>query len=184
MKYANKNGARKTFLFGHHPWFLFHEDETPDTMEGRNHFPEAMKIPNESIPDMYFTIPKVRRKVVLDMCRKYKVDACFAGHYHQNLMGITSWGMPMITTGPLCNWILSNTAKDMGDVQNFTESAGVRVVTIDDTLEKGFTHCYECLPNSNDNGKKRKGAPTISGDTSVSKRKSKTTAKPKSKMKK
>lgn len=37
-----------------------------------------------------------------------------SGHFHQNLVAQTSWGMPMIVTGPL-SFVLSSTSKENAD---------------------------------------------------------------------
>ena len=143
LKYARQQpSTRRVFLFGHHPWFLFHENEELSELTGRNYFPS-----NDGgfIPDAYFSISRTNRQRVMQMCKKYSVDACFAGHFHQNWIGETTWGMPMITTGAICNWLLQSTAKDMTVAGNETAAGGIRVVTINDTLPRGFSHCYECV---------------------------------------
>ena len=82
-------------IFGHHPWYLYDEEEDVDTMTG------SCEWKSNIIPDSYFIIPKHRRKVVFELFRKYNVSASFAGHFHQNLVTETSFGMKMIITGPL-----------------------------------------------------------------------------------
>jgi hypothetical protein len=134
---------RKVFLFGHHPWFLFSETETHENLTGKNVCPSGMA--DDYIPDSYFPIGLQARTPVLDLCRQYKVDACFAGHYHQNLVSRTSWGMPMVTTAGICNWAIQSSEKDMSQACNQTPGSGVRLVTVDDSLEGGFKHCYECV---------------------------------------
>eukprot|EP00600_Ochromonadales_sp_CCMP1393_P003619 CAMPEP_0174994944 /NCGR_PEP_ID=MMETSP0004_2-20121128/23917_1 /TAXON_ID=420556 /ORGANISM="Ochromonas sp., Strain CCMP1393" /LENGTH=441 /DNA_ID=CAMNT_0016249237 /DNA_START=110 /DNA_END=1435 /DNA_ORIENTATION=- len=125
---AARQQARRVFLFGHHPWFLFDENETIETTKGINQCPS--NDPNDTIPDQYFPICLENRRAVLQLCRQYRVDACFAGHYHQNLVGETSFGMPMITTGGLCDWNITSSAKDLSIAGNQTPGAGIRIVTV------------------------------------------------------
>jgi hypothetical protein len=134
---------RRVFLFGHHPWFLFSETETLESLQGKNACPGGTA--DDYIPDSYFPIGLTNRTPVLELCRQYKVDACFAGHYHQNLVNSTSWGMPMVTTAGICGWQIESSEKDLSLPCNLTPGPGVRVVRVDDTLEGGFMHCYECV---------------------------------------
>jgi serine/threonine-protein phosphatase CPPED1 len=127
------------FLFGHHPWFLVHEEETDEEITGQNTLPNQ---PNKTIPDSYFHIPLEWRRDVMRMCREYKVTACFAGHYHQNLITRSSWGMPLIVTGAICNFNMQSTMKDLAIPEHSIQDAGVRVVTVDKTLPEGFSHQY------------------------------------------
>jgi serine/threonine-protein phosphatase CPPED1 len=127
------------FLFGHHPWFLVHEEETDEEITGQNTLPNQ---PTQRVPDSYFHIPLHWRKDVMRMCREYKVTACFAGHYHQNLITRSSWGMPLIVTGAICNFNLQSSMKDLTIPEHNVHEAGVRVVTVDKTLPDGFGHCY------------------------------------------
>eukprot|EP00602_Paraphysomonas_sp_CaronLab_P009998 CAMPEP_0185038486 /NCGR_PEP_ID=MMETSP1103-20130426/34213_1 /TAXON_ID=36769 /ORGANISM="Paraphysomonas bandaiensis, Strain Caron Lab Isolate" /LENGTH=83 /DNA_ID=CAMNT_0027576939 /DNA_START=766 /DNA_END=1017 /DNA_ORIENTATION=- len=83
--------------------------------------------------------------MVMSLCREYHVDACFAGHYHQNLVTESTWGMPMIITGALCNWNLESTAKEKSKPDNKTPGAGVRIVVVNDEEEKGFSHHYDLV---------------------------------------
>jgi serine/threonine-protein phosphatase CPPED1 len=143
LVYARKQSStRRIFLFGHHPWFLFNEHEELADLKGRNYFPSG---DGGFIPDAYFSISRPNRQRVMELCKKHRVDACFAGHFHQNWIGETTWGMSMITTGAICNWLLESTAKDMNEPGNATTAGGIRLVTINDSLPKGFSHCYECV---------------------------------------
>lgn len=142
--YAREARARKIFLCGHHPWFLFSESETRDEMTGINSFIARGVV--QEVPDYYFPIPIMPRQQVLSLCQKYSVDACFSGHYHQNLVTRTSWGMPMIVTGAICNTLLCSDAKDLSNPENVTLGAGVRVVTVDEAISaSGFSHRYELI---------------------------------------
>jgi serine/threonine-protein phosphatase CPPED1 len=151
LKYARACDAHQIFLFGHHPWFLLHEDETDDDLVGKNFVPNASKTgvsegqqqqEREFVPDSYFHIPLCRRRGVMSLCQEYRVTACFAGHYHQNLLAQSSWGMPMIITAAICNFNLQSTAKDLTVPEHSVLQAGVRIVTVDDTTPEGFHHRY------------------------------------------
>jgi len=96
--------------------------------------------------DFYFHIPIERRRIALDLFKKYNVTACFSGHFHQNLSAKTSWGMDMIVTGPL-SMILKSTSKD-----KYTEEekkgeepdlCGFRIVDVDTSGK--FKHKFETL---------------------------------------
>lgn len=142
LAYARESNARKIFLCSHHPWFLFQDTELPADLTGINKFNARGE--EHLVPDSYFSIPPEPRVQVLSLCREYGVDACFSGHYHQNLVSKTSWGMPMIVTGPICNILLRSDAKDASNPDNVTSSAGVRVVIVDEGVsEAGFSHRYE-----------------------------------------
>mmetsp|Transcript_67 Transcript_67/g.173 ORF Transcript_67/g.173 Transcript_67/m.173 type:complete len:407 (+) Transcript_67:72-1292(+) len=95
------------FVFGHHPWFLYDENEDADTMTG------FCEWNNNRIPDSYFVIPKERRSILLELFCKYDVAASFSGHFHQNLVSETSFGMKMIITGPLSAMLESSGKKQM-----------------------------------------------------------------------
>ena len=92
-------------VFGHHPWFLYDEEEDPESLTGASPFPkewESSSTPsNQTFPDSYFSMPRKYRSQALDLFQKYRVNACFSGHFHQNLVSKTRWGMDMIITGPL-----------------------------------------------------------------------------------
>jgi serine/threonine-protein phosphatase CPPED1 len=140
---AREANAKRVFLLGHHPWFLTHEGERDEDLIGRNYLMGEKS--EQFVPDSYFPIRLALRKPVMDLCRMYNVDACFAGHYHQNLIARSSWGMPMIVTGAICNWNITSTAKDSSIPENGIVGAGVRVVTIDDSTPSGFTHAYHLI---------------------------------------
>jgi len=75
LEHARASGAKHVFVFQHHSWFLAKADE----------------------PDQYFNIPKVRREPALELLRKAKVRAVFAGHYHRCAYG-KDGDMEMITS--------------------------------------------------------------------------------------
>mmetsp|Transcript_15712 Transcript_15712/g.26198 ORF Transcript_15712/g.26198 Transcript_15712/m.26198 type:complete len:379 (+) Transcript_15712:52-1188(+) len=128
LEHARAEKAERIFLFGHHPWFLYDENEILDEMKGVNVLPHRDEY--VAVPDKYFSIRSSIRHQILDLCKEYKVNACFAGHFHQNLISHTSWGMPMIVTAGICNYNLESTAKDLSRPENRTEGAGVRIVEV------------------------------------------------------
>jgi hypothetical protein len=171
LEYARNEKAERIFLFGHHPWFLYDENEILEEMTGVNVLPHRDEY--VAVPDKYFSIRHSIRHQVLKLCKEFKVNACFAGHFHQNLISHTSWGMPMIVTGGICNYNLESSAKDLSHAENLTEGAGVRIVevssarpvsvkndtgvdekkgdesnggsSVDETHFVGFTHRYELV---------------------------------------
>lgn len=138
---ATNANARRIYMFGHHPWFLVTETETKEDLMGKNHFLYRDGTP-AFIYDSYFVIPLERRSKVMALCEKYKVAACFAGHYHQNMVGETTFGMKMITTAAICPWLIESTAKDMSNPMNATPGSGLRIVTVDDAVPGGLAHTY------------------------------------------
>jgi predicted MPP superfamily phosphohydrolase len=118
-------------VFGHHPWYLYDEEEDVDTMTG------SCEWKSNTIPDSYFIIPKHRRKVVFELFRKYNVSASFSGHFHQNLVTETSFGMKMIITGPLSATLESsgkkntkNNNNDKDGIVTEPNTLGLRVVEV------------------------------------------------------
>jgi serine/threonine-protein phosphatase CPPED1 len=145
FQYAVDNEATHIFVFGHHPWFLYREDEdeTAGDLPGvsivadDNHDKSGQIVAD----DAYFVIPLQRRRQVLDMFQKYKVTAAFAGHFHQNLVTKTSFGMEMITTSALSVVLQSN-----GIPKDFNEpkTRGLRRVNV--KAQKGkFDHQFISL---------------------------------------
>ena len=72
---SKASGAKQTFLFCHHPFFINSPDE----------------------PEQYFNIKPEVRKKYLALFTKYGVDAIFAGHLHKNASS-ESGDIKMITT--------------------------------------------------------------------------------------
>jgi len=62
------------------------------------HIPWFLKEPDE--PDDYFNIPLGPRTRYLQLFEKYKVEYCFAGHYHRNSIGEA----PTSTSPPRVPW--------------------------------------------------------------------------------
>lgn len=111
LQYARDHQAANIFVFAHHPWFLYDEHEDPDDLTGFSPYPEEWLAFEEgestasdsaaSFPDSYFSMPKKSRAQALELFRQFNVKACFSGHFHQNLISKTHWGMEMIITAPL-----------------------------------------------------------------------------------
>jgi len=72
---SKATGARQTFLFCHHPFFITNPDE----------------------PEGYFNIKPELREKYLALFSEYGVDAIFAGHLHKNAVA-ESGNIKMITT--------------------------------------------------------------------------------------
>jgi predicted MPP superfamily phosphohydrolase len=94
LKEAKKSNAKNTMIFMHHSLFLKDENEA----------------------DEYFNINTERRKIYLELFKKYGVKQVFAGHYHRNAYGRTG-DLEMITTGPV--------GRPLG-----VDSSGFRIVNV------------------------------------------------------
>ncbi len=107
LQYARDHHAANIFVFAHHPWFLYDEQEDPNELTGLSPYPrewlegDTTASESASFPDSYFSMPKTSRSQALELFRQYDVTACFSGHFHQNLISKTHWGMDMIITAPL-----------------------------------------------------------------------------------
>jgi serine/threonine-protein phosphatase CPPED1 len=129
LEYAKGKQASNIFVFGHHPWFLYRDDEVSDELTGESPIPgEWGPRDGGGIPDSYFHIPIQHREIFLDLFRHYGVTACFSGHFHQNFVSKSSWGMEMIITGSL-SMVLESTGKP----KTFAEvnTRGVRLVEVE-----------------------------------------------------
>lgn len=131
IEYAQQNRASHIFVFGHHPWFLYREDETYDELKGESPFPpewgQRPDLGRTSERDGYFHVPIERRRQALALFARYGVTAAFSGHFHQNLIAKASFGMDMIVTGPL-----SLVFQSSGVPEDFPEpkTRGLRVVRV------------------------------------------------------
>ncbi|KAL3800302.1 hypothetical protein HJC23_003598 [Cyclotella cryptica] len=131
LKYAQDHQAKQVYVFAHHPWFLYDEDEDPENLTGASPYPEEWLISTsptsvnanntESFPDSYFSMPKKYRYQALELFQRYNVDACFSGHFHQNLISKTRWGMDMIITAPLSVVFESTGKTEYKEKLDFTE---------------------------------------------------------------
>lgn len=107
---AQNSGAKNIMVFMHHSLFL--------------------NTPNE--PDEYFNINSDRRKVYLDLLKKYGVKQVFAGHYHRNAYG-RDGELEMITTGPV--------GRPLG-----ADSSGFRIVNVKGQIVDHQYFALDSLP--------------------------------------
>lgn len=135
------HNATHIFVYGHFPWFLRHEEEGDDELDSISAPPSGWGPEGSGFADSYFTIPYERRKVAMALFRKYGVTACFSGHFHQNVVSKTSWGMPMIVTGPLS----MNLESDILDELSGGEAHGIGMRIIDVGERGEFTHKWTLL---------------------------------------
>jgi 3',5'-cyclic AMP phosphodiesterase CpdA len=141
LRHAVEHKAGNIFVFSHHPWFLYQDDEESDDLKGISPFGE------DSVPDGYFHIPAKFRKKVMELFRDYQVTACFSGHFHQNLVSKSSFGMDMIVTSSL-SVVLEST----GIPKDFDEpkTRGYRIVRVQPDPAGGrgtFQHQFVSLPD-------------------------------------
>ncbi|KAL7534048.1 hypothetical protein ACHAXR_005601 [Thalassiosira sp. AJA248-18] len=141
LSYARENDATHIFVYGHFPWFLRHEEEADDFLTSYSAAPAGWGPPGSSFADSYFTIPYEQRKIAMALFKKYDVTGCFSGHFHQNVVAETSWGMPMIVTGPLSMNLNSEIANELAKGE--TNGIGMRVVDVGERGE--FTHKWTLL---------------------------------------
>lgn len=139
--YGRENDATHIFVYGHFPWFLKHEEEADDEITSYSGAPTGWGPPGSSFADSYFTIPLEQRRVAMALFKKYDVTACFSGHFHQNVVTATSWGMPMIVTGPLSMNLYSDISEELSNGE--TNGIGFRVVDVGERGE--FTHKWHLL---------------------------------------
>lgn len=135
LEYATKKKASQIFVYGHFPWFLYHEDEEDDDIDSASRPPEGWGANGAAFADSYFNIPLEYRKIALDLFKKHNVRAAFSGHFHQNLCSKTSWGMDMIVTGPLSMLLISDGKPQACD----PDDIGFRIV---DVGKDDFTHKF------------------------------------------
>ena len=138
LAYAKANNATHIFVYGHFPWFLKHEDETDEEITTFSSVPEGWGPTGTRFPDGYFTIPKEERQMAMILFKRYGVTACFSGHFHQNVIAQTSWGMPMIVTGPLSMTLRS----EMSDELSKGEPSGCGMRIVDVGAKGQFKHTF------------------------------------------
>eukprot|EP00584_Thalassiosira_punctigera_P008731 CAMPEP_0172541216 /NCGR_PEP_ID=MMETSP1067-20121228/12052_1 /TAXON_ID=265564 ORGANISM="Thalassiosira punctigera, Strain Tpunct2005C2" /NCGR_SAMPLE_ID=MMETSP1067 /ASSEMBLY_ACC=CAM_ASM_000444 /LENGTH=667 /DNA_ID=CAMNT_0013327205 /DNA_START=245 /DNA_END=2248 /DNA_ORIENTATION=+ len=144
LVYARENDATHIFVYGHFPWFLRHEEEADDFLTSYSAAPKGWGPSGSSFADSYFTIPYELRKIAMALFKKYDVTACFSGHFHQNVVAQTSWGMPMIVTGPLSMTLNSEIGHELAKGE--TNGIGMRVVDVGERGE--FTHKWMLLDHN------------------------------------
>jgi predicted phosphodiesterase len=110
LEKAKLSKAENIMIFQHHPLFITD--------------------PNE--PEQYFNIEPKKRKMYLDLYKKYNVKHIFVGHYHRNGFG-QSGDIQMVTTGPV--------GKPLG-----RDSSGFRIVSVNGTDVKNTYYPLDSLP--------------------------------------
>jgi serine/threonine-protein phosphatase CPPED1 len=147
LQYGHESRASNIFVFGHHPWFLYDEQEEREDLTGVIPYPIEWNMPaTGGFPDYYFHIPKQYRTRVMELFAQYNVDAAFSGHFHQNLVSKASFGMDMIITSSL-SMVFESTGKPPGSDEPSCVR-GIRVVDVmvhDDSQRGTYTHRFEPL---------------------------------------
>jgi hypothetical protein len=64
-------------------------------------------------------MPEQYRQKAMELFKQYRVNACFSGHFHQNLVAKSSSGMDMIVTGPLSMVFKSSGKSDQPTILSF-----------------------------------------------------------------
>jgi hypothetical protein len=132
----NHHKARHIFVFSHHPWFLYSEDESAEDLTGLSPLPSyggsaggtAAAALVQYIPDSYFHVPLQYRKQAMDLFERYGVSAAFSGHFHQNVVSKSSFGMEMIVTGSLS--VVLDSTGNPNDRQE-PKTQGIRIVQVE-----------------------------------------------------
>ncbi len=114
LEEAKDSRSQNIMVFMHHPLFLLSPDE----------------------PNQYFNIDTDKRKIYLDLFKKYKIRQVFAGHYHRNAGG-RAGDLEMITTGPV--------GRPLG-----VDSSGFRIVNVHGDLVSHKYYTLDSLPKSLD----------------------------------
>lgn len=127
--------------------FQYDENESPEVLSGSSPFPSEWQDPSQpnpsaGFPDAYFSIPKKHRMLALDLFKKYGVNAVFSGHFHQNVISKSSWGMDHIITAPL-SVVFESSGKPK---QSEANGRGIRVVDVNlHSMSSGESfHDVEC----------------------------------------
>src|SRR5262249_15305731 len=76
LRDAARAGASHIVAFTHQPLFMMDPEEADDD------YPWAPSPPGR--PPGYWTVPRARRMPVLELFRRYGVQATFCGHWHRN----------------------------------------------------------------------------------------------------
>ena len=114
---------------------------TDDELESYSAAPEGWGPEGSSFADSYFTVPYEYRKLAMSMFKKYDVTACFSGHFHQNVVAQSTWGMPMIVTGPLSMVLESGIADELRNGE--VNGVGMRIVDVGEPGQ--FEHKWTLL---------------------------------------
>jgi 3',5'-cyclic AMP phosphodiesterase CpdA len=141
LRYAKDKKATNIFVFGHHPWFLYTEDE--EDLPGLSPYPVEWNIEGDGgFADSYFHIPKQYRMRVMELFEQYHVDASFSGHFHQNSVSKASFGMDMIITSAL-SMVFQSTGKPKDTASAEPSSRGFRIVDVQGPSDTGRRGTYQ-----------------------------------------
>ena len=100
----------------------------------------------DGYPEKSFVIPKKRRRLVMELFREFQVTACFSGHFHQNLISKSSFGMPMIVTSSL-SLVYNSTGKPKQGAAE-PNTRGLRIVSV--AKSSGVFEIFPSIVNKND----------------------------------
>jgi len=142
LAYAKTNHAGNIFVFGHHPWFIYSEDEIDEDMTGISPEPKHWGFQRNGVPDYYFHIPLEYRRIYMELFREYGVSASFSGHFHQNMVSKSSFGMDMIITSSLST-VFDSTGKPKSFISTDPNCRGIRLV---DVQSKSCKYQHRFLP--------------------------------------
>lgn len=120
LREARQAGASHIVAFTHQPLFFAHPEE-PD-----EDYPWAPSPPGR--PPGYWVVPRARRMPVIELFRRYGVQATFCGHWHRNHEA-RDGDMVEVLTGAV--------GYPLGD-----DPSGIRVVRL---TEAGVEHEYQPL---------------------------------------
>ncbi|KAL7554929.1 hypothetical protein ACHAWF_018483 [Thalassiosira exigua] len=150
LRYARSHQAIHIFVFAHHPWFLYDKNKCPEMLTGASPYPEEWLSDSDeefgsSFPDSYFSMPTVYRSQALQLFQRYGVSACFSGHFHQNLVSRTSWGMEMVITAPL-SLVFETTGKQDRMDRDSCQGRRHRKMTFEseEAMLQSTDNCREC----------------------------------------
>jgi 3',5'-cyclic AMP phosphodiesterase CpdA len=121
LRDAARGGASHIVAFTHQPLFMAHAEE-PD-----EDYSWAPSPPGR--PPGYWTVPRVRRMPVLELFRRYGVQATFCGHWHRNHEA---------RDGDMLEVLTGSVGYPLGD-----DPSGIRVVRL---TGAGVEHEYRPLP--------------------------------------
>jgi 3',5'-cyclic AMP phosphodiesterase CpdA len=117
---AARAGASHIVAFTHQPLFMAHPEERDED------YPWAPSPPGR--PPGYWAVPRVRRMPVLELFRRYGVQATFCGHWHRNHEA---------RDGDMVEVLTGSVGYPLGD-----DPSGIRLVRL---TEAGVEHEYRPL---------------------------------------
>ena len=121
LRDAARAGASHIVAFTHQPLFMMHPEE-PD-----EDYPWAPSPPGR--PPGYWAVPRARRMPVVELFRRYGVQATFCGHWHRNHEA---------RDGDMVEVLTSSVGYPLGE-----DPSGIRLVRL---TERGVEHEYHPMP--------------------------------------